>query len=245
MRNFLSKEEKDNLKVQHKQERDKRICDRIKAVLLHDEGWNYQDIAHVLLLSDEGIRKHIQDYLSCKKLNTENGGSTSKLNDHQTEELLNHLCKHTYLYAKDIVIYIKKAFNVSFSIPGLTCWLKSHDFSYKKPAIVPGKANPEIQEIWIRNYEELKRNLPEDESICFLDGVHPTHNTKSSYGLNPIERLWKFMNENVLNNRYYEKFKEFRNAVIGFLRGLQNPEPELLQALQKRVNDNFQLLNSQ
>ena len=111
MRNFLSKEEKDNLKVQHKQERDKRICDRIKAVLLHDEGWNYQDIAHVLLLSDEGIRKHIQDYLSCKKLKTENGGSTSKLNDHQTEELLNHLCKHTYLYAKDIGIYTQADLN--------------------------------------------------------------------------------------------------------------------------------------
>ena len=47
-------------------------------IVLYDEGWNFQQIAHVLLISDEGIRKHIQDYLSYKKLNTENGGSTGK-----------------------------------------------------------------------------------------------------------------------------------------------------------------------
>ena len=89
MKNFLSKEEKEILKSQHKKERDKRVCDRIKAVLLYDEGWNYQEIAHVLLLSDEGVRKHIQDYQLSQKLNPENGGSESKLNrDLEARELL-------------------------------------------------------------------------------------------------------------------------------------------------------------
>ena len=49
MQNFLSQQERENLKAQHKKERDKRICDRIKAVLLFDQGWDYQKIAHVLL----------------------------------------------------------------------------------------------------------------------------------------------------------------------------------------------------
>ena len=34
MNTFLSEEQRDQLRKQHKQERDKRICDRIKAVLL-------------------------------------------------------------------------------------------------------------------------------------------------------------------------------------------------------------------
>ena len=52
MQNFLSQEEREELRAQHKKERDKRICDRIKAVLLHDKGWSYQEIAEALLLSD-------------------------------------------------------------------------------------------------------------------------------------------------------------------------------------------------
>jgi predicted ArsR family transcriptional regulator len=62
MQNFLSDVERNNLKVQHKMERDKRVCDRIKAVLLYDKGWNLKEIAEVLLLSDEAVGQHIQDY---------------------------------------------------------------------------------------------------------------------------------------------------------------------------------------
>jgi hypothetical protein len=43
MKHFLSSQERDNLKIQHRKERDKRVCDRIKAVLLSDDGWDYQD----------------------------------------------------------------------------------------------------------------------------------------------------------------------------------------------------------
>lgn len=56
MQQDLSKEEQERLKIQHKQERDKRVCDRIKAVLLRDEGWTNEEIAHVLLLTDVALR---------------------------------------------------------------------------------------------------------------------------------------------------------------------------------------------
>ena len=64
----------------------------------------------------------------------------------------------------------------------MTAWLHAQGFSYKKPAVVPGKANREAQEQWIKTYEELKASLQPDEAICFTDGVHPTHNTKTTYG---------------------------------------------------------------
>src|SRR6202008_581855 len=43
-------------------------------------------------------------------------------------------------------------------------------------------ANKEQQEQWIAEYEKLKQNLPENETICFMDGVHPTHNVQVAYG---------------------------------------------------------------
>jgi transposase len=64
----------------------------------------------------------------------------------------------------------------------MTTWLHQHGFSYKKPAVIPGKVNSEAQEQWIRDYEALKRGLSPNETICFIDGTHPTHNTKPAYG---------------------------------------------------------------
>ena len=58
-----------------------------------------------------------------------------------------------------------------------------------------------------------------------------------SPNLNPIERLWKFVNEQVLYNKYNEKFSAFKEAVLGFLRNLFDPCPELKRLLQSRITD--------
>ncbi|MBW2986905.1 IS630 family transposase, partial [Candidatus Woesearchaeota archaeon] len=330
MKQFLSLEERDKLKIQHRKERDKRICDRIKAVLLFDDGWNYQEIAHVLLLSDEAVKQHIQEYCNSQKLQPENGGSfipkqAEELGFRRSQSLgIQRSKEGPYLRVKEIVAHVEKVFGVAYTIAGMTDWLHAHGFSYKKPAVVPGKADKQAQEQWIKEYQELKNSLSLDEAICFIDGVHPTHNTKLAYGwiqkgkrkeiltntgrqrinlsgaidiiskkvliredltlnasstieflkqveaayphvrrihvfcdnaryyrnkdvqkyiknsklemhflppyspnLNPIERLWKFVNEKVLYNKYYEKFSDFKEAVLGFLRSLFNPCPEL------------------
>ena len=179
---FLTNEERVQLRTQHKKERDGRIRDRIKAVLLYDEGWSYEQISHVLLLSDDAIRKHIKDYQLSRKLKPENGGSKEKLSYEQSKKLTEHLKLHTYLYTKDIVSYVKATYKISYSISGMCYWLKRQGFSYKKPSLVPGKANIENQKIWIDEYHKLKGQLSKDETICFMDGVHPTHNTQLSYG---------------------------------------------------------------
>lgn len=182
MRNFLSNEERYRLRLQHKKERDKRICDRIKAVLLYDEGWTYEQIAHVLLLTHEAIRQHILDYQSSQKLKPQSGGSSEILDDRQSKLLEKYLQKHTYLYTKDIILYVECTYKVVYTVSGMRCWLKRHGFSYKKPASVPGKANEQEQRIWIEEYNKLKASLLSDETICFMDGVHPTHNMQVAYG---------------------------------------------------------------
>lgn len=73
-------------------------------------------------------------------------------------------------------------YRVKYTVHGLRQLLQRHGFSYKKPAIVPGKANEQQQKEWIAQYEKLRSELPEDETICFMDGVHPTHNVQPAYG---------------------------------------------------------------
>jgi len=179
---FLTESKRSQLRDQHKRERDGRIRDRIKAVLLSDEGWTPQQIARVLLISDQAIREHVHEYQISEKLKPENGGSEGKLSEEQSDRLRTHLEGHTYLYVKDIVAYVTATFKITYSIPGMRHWLKRHHFSYKKPAIVPGKADKERQEYWLAEYEKLRQELPADETIGFIDGVHPTHNVQPAFG---------------------------------------------------------------
>jgi len=62
-----------------------------------------------------------------------------------------------------------------------------------------------------------------------------------SPNLNPIERLWKVMNEHVRNNKYFATAKEFRNKIDAFF---NQTLPKIGDILASRINDNFQVLNS-
>ncbi len=61
-----------------------------------------------------------------------------------------------------------------------------------------------------------------------------------SPNLNPIERLWKVMNEHVRNNQYFSTAKEFRDKIDEFF---QKTLPDIGDSLASRINDNFQELN--
>lgn len=338
MGTILTTQERTGLLVRHKNERDGRVKDRIKAVLLWDDGWSCEAIAHALFLSDEGIRHHIKDYVSEQKLKPENGGSEPQLDAKQTKFLIAHLHNKTYVHVKDICDFVWKKWGVAYSISGMTAWLKRNKFSYHKPAAVPAKADKARQELFIAAYEELKKMLPDNEKIVFMDSVHPTHQTRLAYGwirkghrkelpttsgqkrmnivgaldledmslvvqeyatidaeaiivffknlearlksttaihvicdcaryhtcpavmdfvrtsriklhhlppyspnLNAIEPCWKIMHEYVSDNRYYSTFKQFADAILGFL---NVTFPKNARLWTDRLSDNFRPLQS-
>lgn len=145
MKNFLDEKEVIGLRKKHRSERDGKIRDRIKVVLSANYGWEYEEIAEILLLNDETIRRHIKEYLSEKKLRLESGGSESKLNESQTTELKKHLEENTYTKAELICCYVEKTYGIKYTLSGITMWLKNNGFSYKKPKGTPAKADPEKQ----------------------------------------------------------------------------------------------------
>lgn len=112
----------------------------------------------------------------------ENGGSSSKLSLDQRESLFKHIQNVTYLKVAYICTYVKQSYSASFTVSGMTKWLHSHEFSYKKPKGMPAKACIEKQAAAIKYYENLLNTASEDEIIELGDGVHPTMATKITYG---------------------------------------------------------------
>lgn len=178
----LTTAQKIQLEVQHKAEHDGRIRDRIKAVLLNDRGWSYKQIAQALLIHETTVWGHLTDYLRDEKLKPSSGGSRSKLDEQQTEELIAHLEQNTYPSTKEIINYIKLTYGASYTQQGMHDWLTQHRFSHKKPKGTPAKFNVARQAEFIKKYDELKASLSSNELILFIDSVHPTQETKITYG---------------------------------------------------------------
>lgn len=178
----LTVAQKEALETRHKKSCGKRESDRIKAVLLRNEGWSTPMIAQALRVHETSVVRFIDDYLNSEKLTIESGGSDSRLTDAQTEQLTQHLCDVTYPHAHQILAYIEKTYDVTYQISGLNKWLHQHNFSYKKPKGVPHKFDEEKQAEFIAFYKQLKSTLLPDERLLFMDAVHPTQATKITAG---------------------------------------------------------------
>lgn len=178
----LTKKEKQALELRHKVERDKYICDRIKAVLLRAENWSLDRISQALRLHKDTIRRHLGEYEEENKLSPANGGSEGKLKENQSEELIAHIEENLYQKASDICAYVLSTYAVSYTVSGMTAWLKQHRFSYKKPKEIPAKADEKKQREFLAYYERLKAKTLPESPILFMDSVHPTMETKAASG---------------------------------------------------------------
>jgi transposase len=56
-----------------------------------------------------------------------------------------HLQTHLYQTAKAIAHWVKATFAVAYTESGMTALLHRLGYVYKKPKVVPGKADPETQ----------------------------------------------------------------------------------------------------
>lgn len=181
MKGFLSKEQKDELLRELRLEKSRRYADRVRVILLLDQGKTYKSIAEYLFLDEGTIANYRKRY--------KNGGLkgliideySSKryfLDENQLMKLSLHLESQIYLSTKDIIAYIEKKFGVEYTVSGVTKLLKKMNFSYKKPKAVPGKAVKKKQEDFIALYNRLKGN----GKLYFSDSTHPQYNPVISYG---------------------------------------------------------------
>lgn len=147
---FLTFTQRSELKARHRCERDRRVCDRIKAVLLFDKGWTYQMIGEALLLDDQTVGNYVKSYRESGKLKHESGGSSGKLTPEEAKALTKHLELVLHLHIKDICSYVKETYQKTYTIAGMQSWMHRQGFVYKNPKGIPAKANIELQEKFIR-----------------------------------------------------------------------------------------------
>ena len=185
MPNFLDDNQVLVLRQAHRTIRDKKVADRIKAVLMLNKGYEYRQVSDDLLLDEATIRRYFRQYQDKGLdglLEFRYVGGQSKLTSAQEVELKLFLKNNTQRTASAVAKYVLSVYGTKFSTIGITQLLHRLGFSYKKPKIVPGKANPIKQAAFLEIYQQVKDGLGVNDQIYFADSTHPEHNTKPSYG---------------------------------------------------------------
>jgi transposase len=173
------------LKVLHRAEHDKRLADRIKAIILLGTGWSVAEVSEALLVDETTIYNWHEKYKQDGKeglLTLNYQGKASSLTTKQQQELSQHLDEKTYINSNAIRAYIKKEYGVAYSSSGIKDLLDRLGFVYKKPKHVPGKLDPKKQEEFVKEYDKLRKNKGENDVFYFCDACHPQHNSIPAYG---------------------------------------------------------------
>lgn len=349
----LSKEERNQLKIIHKYTHNNSMREnRIRVVLLCDKNMSREEIKEILLLDLQTIRGYINDFkqfrmdsIDFEDRRKNRSGNKKEISPEQEEQVKKFVQDNLIEASKEVQHYINEEFGIEYKESTITKLLHDLGFVYKKVVAIPQKANTtqsiEKQLEFEANYQKLKNELEEDEHMLFLDGVHPTHNTKVGFAwiakgkeklmetnsgrdrvnlngaynvnsgevivtpsqtinsdstlelfdtiienyrntkgnlylfsdnakyykskmiqealqtdkyqrikmiflpayapnLNPIERVWKFFKKKVLENKFYKKFSEFKEAIDIFF----NEElklPIMQKKLRKFASDNFHI----
>ena len=184
MKNTLHQKEILEYHKKHRLEKDGKKRDRIKTILLLDQGWTQEKIAETLLLDEDTIGKYKKQFEEGGMKNLLKGrhtGYQGKLSEKEQRKLKAHVYNNSYYRASDIVQYVENEFNVQYTETGMVALLKSLGFSYKKTKHIPSKADRKKQEEFLKKYEQLKKTKSKQDPIYFLDGVHPQHNSVPSY----------------------------------------------------------------
>lgn len=185
MKNFLRSEDIVRFKEVHHDTRLRRYADKIKAILLLDEGFSYEETANILLLDEVTIRRYEKEYHKSgidELLENRYNGSEGLLTKSEEHALVVHLKEHIYQRVQEVVGYVEKTYGKKYSVEGMTHMLHRLKFSYKKTKIIPGKVDLQKQEEFKQKYKEIKETKKTEDKIYFVDASHPQHNNKPFYG---------------------------------------------------------------
>lgn len=185
MKSFLTQSQVLTLKTAHRQQREKKLADRIKAVLMLHHGFNYTQIETALLLDEITIRRYVVKFQTNGidgLLEMKYSGGQSRLTLVQEQAFKKHFQTKTAQTINQVVCHLENTYGINYSIIGATKLMHRLGFVYKKPKVVPGLADRDRQQQFLETYRQIKNDLGPNDRIYFVDSTHPTHNTQLSYG---------------------------------------------------------------
>jgi transposase len=156
-----------------------RVTRRANGLVLLDNGWSCQQVAHAFLLDDDTIRgwRKLFEQRGVEGITSfDVGGSASYLSAKQEDDLKAWVGAALPRSTRQIGAWIEKEFGLVYeSRSGLIALLHRLGLEYHKPDAIPRKLDEAKQKAFIESYDNLLNSLADNEAVLFADAVHPTH----------------------------------------------------------------------
>ena len=158
MEGLVTSEQRAELLGALKRERRRRYADRIRVILLLDEGIPYQSIAKIFFLDEGTIANYRRRYVAHGLEDLTNDaylGRRSMVTEDEEHTLEADLRKTIFPHTKAVIAHREQKYGIQYTRGGATALLHRLGFSFKKPKGVPGKAQRAKQVQFIREYTDL------------------------------------------------------------------------------------------
>lgn len=183
----LSKQALKELQKTYKQERDRRLSERMQCIIAFAEGMTVQAIRKVLCVGKKPLKKWIEVFREQGLeglLKWGYTGQSGQLTDEQWAEVECEVDENVYRRAHEVARFVNARFGVEYSDRGMQALLRRKGYRHIKTRLVPGKvdaAKQQEQRDFLQEYFALKADLGANGRVYHVDGVHPTHNVKITY----------------------------------------------------------------
>src|SRR4051794_30511120 len=155
---------------------DRRIYQRLSAVLWSDDGRTPEEIAKLVGGSTRPVGQWLRIFRH-KGLDEPGPlhyqGDPGRLGPAQVKRIKQEIAKGVFHNAEQVRTWIEATFGVAYSISGLKDLLRRIGASYHKVSGFFWKADVEEQRRWVRKYRRHKREAGPKTRRYFVDACHP------------------------------------------------------------------------
>lgn len=154
----LSRSQREHMWRRFKQSDDRRIAERLHAILLLDSGMNAATVATSLHLHPNTLKRWVKAFATGGEealLRFHYAGSDGWMNDEQVQQFTTWLDSAVRSTA-EACDWVKQQFSLDYTDSGMRKLLKRLDYRYKQPMPVPAKADVDAQAAWVTTYTEKR-----------------------------------------------------------------------------------------
>ena len=181
----LTPAERESLKRYQRNVSERSAYVKVTTIILLDKGLEPIEIADYLGIDSSTVYRYSNSYKQDglnKYLTTDYKGYWGLLSSHQIAELRNELNTNLYIDSKAIVLWIKTRWNIDYTPQGVVDLLNRIGFTYKQTKQIPCETDAEKQLAFMEILAKILPQATDNEAVVyFADGVHPTHNTRSTH----------------------------------------------------------------
>lgn len=157
---------------------------KLSVLILLDMGKDYDEIVAILGIGRGTISSCLQKYRADgldKYLDRHYVPYGGKMSAEQLVLLDSEVSAGVFTSSQQVRDFIEKAFGIRYSLSATRGILERLGFVHKKTSEVPSRFDEAAQEAFLEQFVPFLEETPETEAVFFLDGAHPTHNTRSTY----------------------------------------------------------------